>query len=1186
MAGAEQQKLKEYLLGQRTEAEEEQIELSLLTDSDFAEEFDIAVDEMIDDYVAGHFAGDELEQVERYFFESPERRDKLKFALALKARKSEIGTDKGKRLWFTPYLAIAASLILIAGGFYVWRMRSQNSDLNKGLAALQSAYGEQRPLEARLSDFSYAPLSNQRGGPAKIDYLKRDLAASLLLKEVGDHPSSKSHQALGQYYLAEHQFDKAIDQFKAALELEPNNAKTHSDLGAALFERGKTHLGDATQGKGIQEFAESLPHLNQALEIDNSRLEALFNRALLYEHMGLLPQAENDWRRYLEQDTNSKWSAEARQNLKRIEDKKKKTSQSNEEIFQEFLKSYELRDDQAAWSLVSSYYNRAGNIVVEHLLDAYLVEAAGGRKEQALRNLQLLSHVGELAKQNSADPYFADLAHFYKFTTTDQCEILTRARALMKKGHDGWGQIRVDENFSLFSQAKQLFDAAGDLGESRLAEYWQSFCYYRQHDDRQSLLILEPLVSTSENNGYKNLLSRSLYLLAAVQFNRNEHSKAVESASSSLALADQMNDTVGTINALSSLTEYFRYLGNYEQSLSYIQRSLPLVSSISMEPIQGSRLYGFEATAFASAGLTAAAAAFQNEALRFALSTGNASVISYNYAFLGIINGRLRNFSEGLRNAELAYEVARDHTSEAPDRELMAFALLQMGHIYRQAGNFDLANVSYERSIESYERLNHPTNLYQAHKGRFLCYIAQKNDALAKRELATSLKLAEGYRDKILEETIRESFFDAEQNLYDVAIDFEYSRANDPQEAYQLSESSHARSLLDLIHSDSEVLNKSRKPEVIPGSVSSPLSSAEIRRQMPEQTEILQYGVLESKLLIWVVSKERISPVAREISQKELTDKVLGYLNLASSRSASNSQELQSRAKDLFDILIKPVESLLDPSKQICVVPDKVLCYLPFAALVSSSSGRYLIEDYRLIVSPSSTVFIVSSQIAREKKEMKEEERLLSVGNPKFDRKAFPSFSDLPSATEEATEVAAYYKSPKVLTGAQARIDVVTSEMERSDVIHLALHAALDERFPLRSKMLLAKDPNVAGTDVESVLYAYEIYGLKLARTRLAVLSACETGAEHYYGGEGMISMARPFLAARVPIVVASLWPLDSDSTRELMVNFQKGRKLGGMSTVDALRNAQITMLHSRNDVYWHPYYWAPFIVIGGYAEF
>src|SRR5688572_28613192 len=115
MARADKNSITEYLLGRLTEAEEEQLELRLLTDPEFAEEYDILVNEITDDYVEGKFEGEGLKQVEDYFFKSPERKKKLKFALALKLRKSEMVTPKPRIKNYTPYLAIAASLLLVVG---------------------------------------------------------------------------------------------------------------------------------------------------------------------------------------------------------------------------------------------------------------------------------------------------------------------------------------------------------------------------------------------------------------------------------------------------------------------------------------------------------------------------------------------------------------------------------------------------------------------------------------------------------------------------------------------------------------------------------------------------------------------------------------------------------------------------------------------------------------------------------------------------------------------------------------------------------------------------------------------------------------------------------------------------------------------------------------------------------------
>ena len=109
---------------------------------------------------------------------------------------------------------------------------------------------------------------------------------------------------------------------------------------------------------------------------------------------------------------------------------------------------------------------------------------------------------------------------------------------------------------------------------------------------------------------------------------------------------------------------------------------------------------------------------------------------------------------------------------------------------------------------------------------------------------------------------------------------------------------------------------------------------------------------------------------------------------------------------------------------------------------------------------------------------------------------------------------------------------------------------------------------------------------MNLPRTRLVVLSSCQTAAERYYKGEGMISLARPFIVAQVPLVVASLWPAESDSTAELMISFHKHRRQEKVSTAEALAAAQREMLGESEGRFTHPYYWAPFMVIGGYARF
>jgi CHAT domain-containing protein len=104
-----------------------------------------------------------------------------------------------------------------------------------------------------------------------------------------------------------------------------------------------------------------------------------------------------------------------------------------------------------------------------------------------------------------------------------------------------------------------------------------------------------------------------------------------------------------------------------------------------------------------------------------------------------------------------------------------------------------------------------------------------------------------------------------------------------------------------------------------------------------------------------------------------------------------------------------------------------------------------------------------------------------------------------------------------------------------------------------------------------------DIAALPLAGTRVAVLSACATGAGAESRGEGVLSLVRPFLAAGVPHVVASLWSVRDDDTRPLMVALHR-RLLAGEPPSAALRSAQLEALRSSGG---RAGTWAAFMTVG-----
>jgi CHAT domain-containing protein len=230
-------------------------------------------------------------------------------------------------------------------------------------------------------------------------------------------------------------------------------------------------------------------------------------------------------------------------------------------------------------------------------------------------------------------------------------------------------------------------------------------------------------------------------------------------------------------------------------------------------------------------------------------------------------------------------------------------------------------------------------------------------------------------------------------------------------------------------------------------------------------------------------------------------------------------------------------------------------------------------------------MFIRSSDLARQKKT--ETETLLAVGDPRFSHEQFPLLSALPSAGKEAQKIKTNYgRASRILVGANATKRLVEVEMRRANVVHLAMHSVVDEDSPLRSKLIFAADGDGESRRDDGVLYAYEINSSRLPLAHLVILSACETGVGRYYRGEGMMGLSRAFLAAEVPLVIGSLWRVDSDSTTDLMVAFHGYRKNEHLSSAAALQKAQQSIANGPDLRYRHPYYWAAFTLVGGSAAF
>ena len=1094
-------------------------------------------------------------------------------------------------------------LVLSCASLGAVRLLSKARYESEGLALLKKAYKAHRPLESRIAEFEYAPFLMIRGAgekPAAEDSSVRH-AERVLRDAVFYSPDARSHHALGVFHLLNRQLDDAIKEFEAALRYQPSNPQLHNDLGSALLEKGKAELESALHsqftGKPIEYLSRSFEHIHNALVQDATLREATFNLGLVEEALGLRSTAKNTFSSYLELDSDSNWGHEIREKLSGQYEMERALSLSNEQLLADFLDAFGRSDEDSAWKLICENRSPLNHrFISELLIDAFIVQSLAGKKEEAIRSLSALSFLGDLEVRRANEHYSADLGEFYKTRTRGDLARLSRARGLVERGHELYVVDKGDDAIASYTEAGAEFEALGDRCESLTAEYRIAYCESENRNIAVSLPLFKRLAALSEERGYVLLQIRSLLGIASNEFSREAYSRAISYGRQSFELATKVADEISAFGSLDSNLEFYKAVGNRKEVLACIQNNLKYQSCPSINRVQNFGHYSRVASALLFAGYVDASLEFRKEASNFLMRDVPRDAALY-FADLGATYSRLKKDADALFNLNLAYEEAQAVAPEPAKNLTLAYVALQKAYLYKWSAEFQQALASYSEALTRSENANFPVFAYQARKGRLYCDIALGDDAASELEIVETMKLLEADRSAILEQENRNSFFDAEQDVYDLAIDYEYSRRHDPAKAFEYSEESRSRSLLNSLRREEQTSSgKAERPGLDVPEVSPALTLSAIQQKLPEHLQVIQYSVLANKILIWVLDSNQFSTSTVAISQEELKKKVKAYLGEISQDTGDESDSISAQAKHLYEILVKPVSHLLGRDQRICIVADKVLCNLPFETLISTETQTYLVEDFAVLYSPSSSVLIACNEEARIRQSA-DFERLLAVGNPDFDRSLYKGFSDLPAAKTEVERIAAYYRQgladgsggaaqPVVLIGSAASESKVTSEMQKATIIHFAAHSVLDDDSVLRSKILLSKEPNHRGQGSDGVLESREIQQTKLPKARLVVLSSCQSGIDRYYNGEGTMSLARSFMAAGVPTVVASLWEVDSSATAELMIEFHRLRQKEGLSVSESLRKAKLRMLNDPGGRFRHPYFWSAFILTGGQASY
>lgn len=363
------------------------------------------------------------------------------------------------------------------------------------------------------------------------------------------------------------------------------------------------------------------------------------------------------------------------------------------------------------------------------------------------------------------------------------------------------------------------------------------------------------------------------------------------------------------------------------------------------------------------------------------------------------------------------------------------------------------------------------------------------------------------------------------------------------------------------------------------------LPIAELRHCLANDEMLIEYYIVNGQVKVFTLAEETVRLV-NDITTVETVSRLLRQLRFCFDKFTLSESYVQTHQttiqaftdwclKQLYAALIAPVAPLLE-GKKILFVPHGLLHYVPFHAL--HDGRQYLIEQHEISYCPSASVFKLCAEKATRLRKAKGERRIeqdafAPCANPPSAVRHPPSKLLIVGVPDEATPfiadeveaVRALWPDAQVRLGAEATLERLKRDATGARRLHLASHAVFRRDNPLFSALKLA----------DAWLSFYDIFNLDL-RAELVTLSGCETGLNGLYPGDELFGLVRGFLYAGAPSLIVSSWIVKDRSTAEFMRLLYQGLSQG-RSKRAALRQAQLGL----KQTYPHPYYWAPFMLMG-----
>ena len=1066
-----------------------------------------------------------------------------------------------------PAALLSAAVVggLVATGVVVADYhRTESSELRR----LAAAVGPHRVTRARLTGgFAYAPCDTAAPNDSVVvglvcrvpaprswsEYRELSRLAGTMRARTSAAGDARNGHVAGAWHVIWGRLDEAIDALRAAARVEPRNATIQSDLAAALLARGG-------RDQDPRSIVDAFTAADSAVVLDPKLREARFNQALALEWLQLRTDATAAWSSYLALDSRSPWADEARAHQRML-----RASPPEWRTLEPALRAAASSgNDSIARAIARQFPARVRDEVSLTAIEWARAYRSGGSTANTL-----LSTARTLARALAAtttDSLWLDAVEAIVRSADkgERTRLQTVARGLTASAT---GSTYI-EKYRPDSATPWLVEAETALTEAQnaaryIAAYDLARAAWLQMNFKESQSRSRRVRTTAPGSyrAIRALASRTEALAEAV---KGDFPAAIDRYSAAIREAKGTGDPVLDVRSRTSLAPILANLGLDHEAWSQLYAALRTVDHFEDVPADGVPAFSIAAD-MSWRRAPPAASLFQREAVRLRshelLSSGDSIQMIYELDSQAELSGRVGRSQEAFASLRSAREYIAKIDQDSIKALLAAEADLVEGSVWLRAKPESALTV-LRRVVDRYRNSG---NRSQADRALLLfanAYAAAGAMDSAQQTFEAAIAETESRRSIIASADDRARFLDRARPVIDSVVSFLIARP-DTLGALEFLERMRSQVLLEHL--------LERSPNAAPSRV----SIASLCSKLPPRTSVVSYAVLERDVIIWVIRREGVS-MYRSPGAAQLEPLVTRLSTLINSRATG--PELRTLTSELHRVLIAPFNGTVEPDSRVIFVPDKWLHFVPFAALLDTTTGKFVVERFETGIAPSLQLYVESVSRYEQLREPRAP-AVLAIGNPAFDARSM-ALPRLPGAEAESKSVAELYPGARLLVGSHATKRALLQDAVVSNVIHFAGHGVVRPDAPLLSYLALAPDDGGGS----GILTARELFDIRLPRTRLAILSGCHTASGRLSDTEGASSLARALFATGVPAVVASFWAVDDQSTAEFFASYHR-RLSRGDDPTDALRRTQLEWLVQDKGGWKGFSTWAAFALFGATTD-